>query len=120
MRTKAPGSSKRRLWKRIALGGVLVLAAYTLIGYFLVPLLIRNQIVSHARTQLHREARMDEVRFNPFTLTTTIKGFVLSDRDGAELLKVENFLADLQLSGLLRRAARFREVRIDHPLLNAR
>src|SRR5262245_44154945 len=120
MRMKAGGSSIRRLGKRIAFGTVFVLVGYTLCGYFLVPRLIRNQIVSRARTLLQREARMDEVRFNPFTLTTTIKGFVLADRDGADLLKVERFLADLQLSGLFRRAARFREVRIDRTLLNAR
>src|SRR5262245_43201597 len=107
-----------RLWKRVAIAVVLVFTIYTLCGYFLFPRLIRNQIVSEARTLLHREARMDEVRFNPFTLATNISGFVLSDRDGADLVKVEHLLADVQLSGLFRRAMRFREVRIDRPFLN--
>src|SRR4029453_18318958 len=108
------------LWKRVAIAVVLVFTIYVLCGYFLIPRLIRNQIVSEARTLLHREARMDEVRFNPYTLATNITGFVLSDQDGVDLLKVEHFLADVQLSGLFRRAMRFREVRIDRPLLNAR
>ncbi|HET9219139.1 MAG TPA: DUF748 domain-containing protein [Terriglobia bacterium] len=120
MRTNASGSSRRRLWKRVAFGAGLLLAAYTLFGFFIVPRLIRNYVITQAKTQLNRQARIDEVRFNPFTLVTTIRGFVLSDRDNADLMKVEHFLADLQLSGMFRRAIRFREVRIERPFLSAR
>ena len=112
--------SMRRMWKFAALGVGFALTAYTLFAYFVVPRIIRNQIIAQAKTLLHREARIDDVRFHPFTLATTISGFVLSDRDGADLLKVDRVLADLQLSGVFRRAVRFREVRIDRPFLNAR
>jgi len=120
MQTGARGSSRRRLWKHIALGAGFTLILYTLFAYFVVPRIIRSQIVGQAKTLLHRDARMDDVHFHPFTLAATIDGFVLLDRDGADLLKVEHILADLQLSGVLRRAVRFREVQIDRPLLNAR
>ena len=112
--------SLRRMWKHAALGVGFALTAYTLFAYFVVPRIIRNQIIAQAKTLLHREARIDDVRFHPFTLATTISGFVLLDRDGADLLKVDRVLADLQLSGVFRRAVRFREVRIDRPFLNAR
>ena len=112
--------SMRRMWKFAALGVCFALTAYTLFAYFVVPRIIRNQIITQAKTLLHREARIDDVRFHPFTLATTISGFVLSDRDGADLLKVDRVVADLQLSGVFRRAVRFREVRIDRPFLNAR
>ena len=120
MRTNASGPSIRRLWKRVAFGAGLLLAAYTLFGFFIVPRIIRHYVITQAKTELNREARMGEVRFNPFTLVTTIRGFVLSDRDAADLLKVDHFLADLQLSGVFRRAVRFREVRIGGPFLSAR
>ena len=95
MQTKVSRSSTYQLWKRVAFAAVLVFTIYTLCGYFLFPRLIRNQIISEARRLLHREARMDEVRFNPFTLATNIQGFVLSDHDGADLLKVEHFMVVL-------------------------
>jgi hypothetical protein len=79
VQTNASRPSKRQLWKRVAFAAILVFTIYTLCGFFLFPHLIRNQIVSEARTLLHREARMDEVRFNPFTLATNITGFVLSE-----------------------------------------
>jgi hypothetical protein len=120
MRTNPPGHPRRRFWKYVALGIGLALTTYTLFGFFVVPRLIRSQIINQARTRLHREARVDDVRFNPFTFVTSIKGMVLADRDGADLLKVDYFLANLQLSGFFRRAVRFREVRIDRPFLNAR
>jgi len=63
---------------------------------------------------------MDKVRFNPFTLVTTITGFELSDLDGMPLVALDSFRADLQVSGLFRRALRFREIVFEHPVVSAR
>jgi hypothetical protein len=118
-------SGIRRLWqprygKRVALGLLGAVVIYGLLGFFLVPWIIGEQIRSQARARLNREARVDETRFNPFTLAATIKGFTLLDSDGADLLKFDLLYVDLQLSGFFRRALRFREVRLDRPVLSAR
>jgi hypothetical protein len=116
-----------RFWSRLqrrwtwtaAILGALVLV-YALVGFFLVPRIIDSQIRTQARTSLHREARSASVAFNPFTLAATISGFTLSDRDGTDLLAFDRLLVDLQVSGLFRRAFRFREIRIDRPTVTAR
>jgi sterol desaturase/sphingolipid hydroxylase (fatty acid hydroxylase superfamily) len=48
--------SMRRMWKFAALGVGFVLTAYTLFACFVVPRIIRNQIIAQAKTLLHREA----------------------------------------------------------------
>ncbi|MGB7220614.1 MAG: DUF748 domain-containing protein, partial [Vicinamibacterales bacterium] len=107
----------RRTWAALSIATLLL---YTLAGFFLVPRLIRNQIRDQARATLNRDARVQDVRFNPFTLAATITGLTLADRDGTALFAVDLLRADLQVSGLFRRALRFREIRVEHPVVAAR
>ena len=107
----------RRLLLGVA-GGLLLL--YTLLGFFVVPRIIRSQIVSGAREQLHREAQVGDVRFNPFTLAATVTGLRLRDRDGADLITVDGIHANADTFGLFRWALRFSEIRIEHPVVAAR
>jgi uncharacterized protein involved in outer membrane biogenesis len=109
----------RRRWKWAA-AGLLALLVYTLVGFYVVPGIIEGQIRSRAKTDLHREASVAAVRFNPFTLAATIERLRLSDRDGVDLLTFDLLHIDLQVSGLFRRALRFREIRIDRPVATAR
>jgi hypothetical protein len=90
------------------------------VGFLLVPWVARRQIVKLCRDLLHREATVERVRFNPFTLAGSVEGFDLKDRDGADLLRLSRFAADFQVSGIFRRAWRFREVSIEQPLALAR
>jgi uncharacterized protein involved in outer membrane biogenesis len=108
-----------RLRRRTAVAAAL-LAVYALVGFFVVPPIARSQIVKLARTLLHREAAVERVRFNPFTLTGVIEGLDLKDRDGAPLFKVRRFEANLQLSGIFRRAWRFRSIAVEEPSLQVR
>src|SRR5262245_16714187 len=88
-------------WRRYAVTAGVAFLLYTLFGFFIVPRIIRSQIISRSQEQLHRVARVDDVRFNPFTLTTTVTGFHLADRDGVELIGFDRLLVNAQLRGLL-------------------
>ncbi|MCU0258239.1 MAG: DUF748 domain-containing protein, partial [Solirubrobacteraceae bacterium] len=115
-----PARPRRFRWRRPLALAAVALGAYALLGFVVVPWVARGQIVRIARTALHREARVAKVTFNPFTLAATVSGFELRDRDGAPLLAFDRLAVDLQVSGALRRAWRFRELRIEHPVANAR
>lgn len=107
----------RRRWAAASAGGV---ALYAAIGFFVVPPVVRSQIIASARSTLHREAQIARVRFNPFTLAGEIEGLSLKDRDGAELFSVQRIGANLQVSGLFRRAWRLRDLQIDGPSIGVR
>ncbi len=92
-----------------------LLVAYAVIGFLIVPPIAKSQIVKLAARQFHRQATVDRVRFNPFTFTMVVGGFDLRDRDGGDLLKFDRLTVDLQLSGLFRRAWKFRIIRIERP-----
>src|SRR4029453_12584524 len=109
-----------RWWKWGAAAVVAVVVLYPLFGFFVVPWIVRNQIVDRARTSLRREATVGDVRFNPFTLALTISRLKLADRDGADLIAFDLLRADLEVAGIFRRALRFKEIRVEHPSIAAR
>jgi len=102
----------------IVLAGLLVV--YTLAGFLLVPWIINQQIQKQAVARLHRQATVQKVRFNPYTLTTSLIGFDLRDRDGTPLVAFDTLLANLDLVSLVDRAWVLHEIRLVRPLLVAR
>ncbi len=58
---------------------LLLLVAYTLVGFFYIPKVIKQQTQQQLAEQLMMQTEMGEVSFNPFTFTTQIKQLKLTD-----------------------------------------
>jgi hypothetical protein len=98
---------------------VVLFAAYTLAGFFLVPRLISRYVPRYAQEQLKRSAEIGEVRFNPLLLKLEIKRFRLQEADGRPLLAFDRLFVDFELSSLYRRAWTFAEIQLDAPRVDA-
>lgn len=109
-----------RKWRRRAGITIAAIAVYAIVGFFVVPPILRSQIQTRSRQLLNREAAVERVRFNPFTLTTEITHLRIADRDGADLFSLDRLMVNLQVIGILRRAYRLKEVEVDRPHLVAR
>ncbi|HET9862896.1 MAG TPA: DUF748 domain-containing protein [Steroidobacteraceae bacterium] len=88
---------------------------YAALGFWLVPRLVRSNIVDFAHEQYHRSATLGEVRFNPFTLKLELRGFSLPDADGATLLAFERLLLNVDVSSVWRLGPSFADVELDAP-----
>jgi uncharacterized protein involved in outer membrane biogenesis len=97
--------------------GVLV-AAYTLAGFLLVPRLIATYVPRYVQEQLKRRAEIGEVRLNPLLFKLEIKHFRLQEADGRPLLGFDRLFVDFELSSLFRRAWTFAEIRLEAPRLD--
>ncbi len=102
-------------WKWWLAGLVGVLGLYTLAGFVLLPLLVRQQLPGLAQTQLARQASIGQLSFNPYTLRLQAQDLRLSEADGAPLLVVDQLALQLEWRSLLRRAWSFTEIRITAP-----
>jgi uncharacterized protein involved in outer membrane biogenesis len=94
---------------------VLLFAAYTLAGFFLVPRLIMSYAPRYVQEQLKRRAEIGEVRVNPLLFKLEIKHFRLQEADGRPLLGFDRLFVDFELSSLFRRAWTFAEIQLEAP-----
>ena len=88
---------------------------YTLAGFFLAPWVIRTQLIKFMDESLGLQARIDELRVNPFTFTVTTRGFQLSEKNGGDLLGFDELVINMQSSTLFRWAWTFKEIRLTGP-----
>jgi len=103
---------RKRFW------AILLVLLYTVFGFFLVPVLVNKLVVDTARENFGREASLEKVRFNPYTLNLRATGFGLIDTDDVKLAAFDELVVNFQLSSLFRRAWTFREIRLDGAYLH--
>ena len=105
-------------WKQWVAGTAVLMGAYAVAGFWLLPLVIRNQIPEFGHSELARRATIGEVSFNPFTLRLGAQDLRLAEADGAPLFAIGKLAVELQWKSLVRRAWSFAEVRITAPSAN--
>ncbi len=68
-----------RLWPWVLAALILLFAAYTLAGFYLVTGLVRSQATSWVKTNLDKPIALGEIKFNPLTFTLDIDAIALPD-----------------------------------------
>ncbi len=115
-------SAPERTWReKVHLQGwrlwvLLAVVAYTLIGFFLVPWLVKNQAPKIAADTAGVDLSIERVRFNPYTFTAAVEGLAASDPASGELLSFDRLFVDFEpFKSLWNRAWTVRDVLLDGP-----
>lgn len=95
-----------------------LLLVYTLVGFLLVPYVVRSQAIAVLDEQYQIDLAIDRVRFNPFTLVATIDDLSMRAADGEQLLAFNQLLVDLQWRSLVERAPVFRAISLTAPFVH--
>jgi hypothetical protein len=94
----------------------LLVGLYALAGFVLVPWAARPRIEEALTILTGREARLTELKLNPFTLSATLGGFELTGTDAKPLLSFSRAYANFQsLSYLFRGEYHFKELDLTDP-----
>jgi uncharacterized protein involved in outer membrane biogenesis len=101
------------LW--IALAVAAAVGLYAAAGFWLVPRIIRSQVVEQVATRYHRTASLGEVTFNPFTFRLEASRFRLPDADGRPMLAFGRLTVQPSIASLWRGGLVFSEIRMDEP-----
>ncbi len=91
---------------------VIAFVVYSLLGFFVVPAILKWQLVKRLPAITKRTAEIRQVRMNPWTLSLAIRGLALKEPDGSTFASWEEFYANFQLSSLPRWAWTFKEIRL--------
>lgn len=105
-------------WQKWALAGSIALVVYAVVGFAIAPPIVRSQAEQTLRESFGRDARVGEVRINPFWLSVTVRDFSLPDRDGSPFFDFTELHVDFQISSIFRRAFTFSEIRVVEPFVH--
>ena len=109
---KPATTARSRKWLK---RGAWALAIYTVVGFLILPLVIRLIAVKQLGKELHREVTLEKVRLNPFALSLSIRGLKIKDPDAETLLAWDEVYVNFQLASFLGHAWVFDEVAVVNP-----
>jgi hypothetical protein len=95
----------------------LILLLYTLVGFFVGPVVIKNQIVDLVKDQLKREAKVESVSFNPFTFELSIENLSLLDKDSETFISLKKFYADVNILQIINGRIELENITVTNPVV---
>lgn len=99
-----------RSWRRICIISASILALYAILGFWVLPAVLKRQIPKQLSPILKREVSLQKVKVNPFTFSITLEGFSVKDKDGACFLGWQRLYVNTQISSLFSNTLSFKTI----------
>jgi hypothetical protein len=96
-----------------------LIALYALVGFLILPPIIRSVAARQLSSQLDRDVSIQQIKINPFALSTTIRGLLIKDRDGEPFISWDELYVNFQLSSFFGHAWVFKEISLSKPFIRA-
>ncbi|NOT83706.1 MAG: DUF748 domain-containing protein [Methylococcaceae bacterium] len=74
---------------------VILVGVYALLGFYLVPYLLKTKLPELITQQTHTPATLADAKFNPFKLELTLNGFDLKDQEKQSFVKFASLFVDI-------------------------
>jgi hypothetical protein len=104
--------------RKIAIWSIAILSFFSLVA-FAAPPLLKGKIADELSKTLHREVSIEQIWFNPFTMSLTVRGFLVKERQGSPTaISFDELYTNLELQSLFRWAPVFKEVRLSKPYVS--
>jgi len=116
------GQMKANLWNSVPtrrrklvywLFGLLLF--YTILGFLILPPIVRAIAVKQLSRHLDREVAIQKIKINPFTLSTTVRGLLIKDKDGQPFISWDEVYVNFQLSSFFGHPWVFKEISVTKP-----
>ncbi len=88
---------------------------YTIVGFFVLPAVIKSQMLKQLPQITKRRASVAEVKINPYALSLTIRGLKLAENNGDIFASLGEFYGNFELSSIVRGKFVFSELTIKEP-----
>lgn len=101
--------------KKFAVIAAILVALLLLFSITVLPHIIRDKAIDGIKAATGRPVLLEEVSFNPFTLTVGLKGLAVKEKNGGPFVSVGMVRASLSLASIYKRALVMDEVTIETP-----
>jgi uncharacterized protein involved in outer membrane biogenesis len=104
--------------KKILIGIIIFFVVFTLVGFFVLPPILKSILIKQLSQNLHREVTINQIKVNPYTLSITARGLLVKDRESSEtFVSCEEIYLNLQSFSALRLALILSEIRLKQPFI---
>lgn len=104
--------------KKITVIFTILIVLYTITGFFIAPYIAKKVLIDKLSENLKRDVIIEKVTINPYSLTTSINGFVIKEKSGNTFVSVKRLFANLSLSSIFKFAIVVSEIAVDKPYIN--
>lgn len=112
---------RRILRPRVLIGTLLgLITLYTLVGFVLIPYLIKSYVVPTVSDQIKHPVILREAAFNPFALSLRLNGLEVREQDQTAILGFEELFVNLRAVTLLFQKVAFDEIHLVMPFVAAK
>ncbi len=119
LRTKTTAMVRHPRTRKIAIWLVAIVVGFGVLLGLAAPPLLRGKIASELSKTLHRPVTIEQIKLNPYTLTVTVRGFLMQEKQGqTAALSFEELFVNLELQSLIRLAPVIEELRLVKPYVN--
>lgn len=101
--------------KKLTIIAAVLVALFLLFSVTLLPRIIRDKAIDGISAATGRPVLLEEVSFNPFTLTLGLKGLAIKEKTGGPFVSIGMARASLSLASVYKRALVIDDVMIETP-----
>ncbi|MEA1934002.1 MAG: DUF748 domain-containing protein, partial [Thermodesulfobacteriota bacterium] len=105
--------------QKIVLWSVAALILYTILGFLVLPPILKIVLEKKLPEALHRPSSIQKIKINPYTLTATLEGLVIRKQDDSEnFIGFDRLFVNLQIISIFKRALIIKSVALTGPMVN--
>jgi uncharacterized protein involved in outer membrane biogenesis len=102
--------------KKWIIGAAVFFVLFTLIGFFVIPPLVKPYLLETLSKTLNRQVSLSEISLNPYTLTVTLRGFEIKEPKGEKtFVSFDELVVNLDIRSIFRRAPVIEELIVRKP-----
>lgn len=91
---------------------------YTIVGFFILPLVIQSQSSKFVKSELNKDLTIEKISFNPFLFKLSIHNVALNENDKS-IISFENLFLDFDLDRTIaNKYLHFKKLLISKPQIN--
>lgn len=88
---------------------------YTIVGFFVLPPIVRSEAAKQLSTQLGREVTIQQVKLNPFAFSGTIRGLVIKEKNGDPFISWDEVYGNFRPTSVFGHAWVIKQVSASNP-----
>jgi len=106
-------------WMRFMMAIVILVATYTVVGFLILPVVLKSVLAKQLSENLQREAVIQDIDLNPYALKLSVKGLTIKEREGSDtFVSFDELYLNAQTISAFKRAVVLRELRLEKPYFN--